>query len=145
MKTTLLSLVAVLIVCAACDTHDVRIEKKQLPTDAQTLLDNYFSDRTIAYIIKEKDDASIEYEVMFTDGTQIEFDKNGCWKEIKCQPQVPSALIPEPILSYVQTQYPGVHIIGIDRGDHAECYEIKLDKGIALMFDKDGAFMYINS
>lgn len=74
------------------------------------------------------------YDVIFTNGEKLEFDKSGDWTEVKCTAsEVPSQIVPEAIRSYVKTNYPNEKILQIER-DKKE-YEIKLSNRWEIKFD----------
>ena len=76
------------------------------------------------------------YDVIFSNGNNIEFDRNGEWEDIDCKSSfVPNAIVPNKIKSYVSSNYPGMRIIKIDR-DRKE-YGVDLSNGIELTFDKN--------
>lgn len=81
------------------------------------------------------------YDVIFTTGEKIEFDRNGNWTEIDCKrSSVPSKLVPTQINNYVNTNYSGNKILKIEK-DRNE-YEINLSNGVEIKFNKD--FMVID-
>lgn len=75
------------------------------------------------------------YDIIFTNGDKVEFDRNGNWTELKCKySQVPARLIPAAISSYVKKNYPSTKVLEIER-DRNE-YDVKLSNGIELTFNK---------
>ena len=76
------------------------------------------------------------YEVMFTNSIKIEFAGNGEWKEVKCKySTLPEGIVPQPIVDYVGTNFPGVSIYAIDRGYRD--VEVSLTNGLELTFDSN--------
>ena len=74
------------------------------------------------------------YDVVFTNGEKVEFDKAGEWTEVKCQQnEVPAQIIPETIRTYVKTNYPDTKIVQIEK-DKKE-YEVKLSNRWEIKFD----------
>ena len=74
------------------------------------------------------------YEVVFTNGSKVEFLKDGEWKEVECKySTVPTAIIPAQIASYVSQNYPDTQIVQIDRDKRD--YEVKLTNRLELTFD----------
>ena len=132
---TLAAIALMLIVCASAKADkDKPIDVSQLPETAQTTLKTYFSDRKIALAKVESGVFEKNYDVIFTNGDKIEFDKHGKWTEIQCkQSAVPSGLVPQKIAGYVNTNYAGCKIMEIER-DGKE-YEVKLSNGIELTFN----------
>ena len=74
------------------------------------------------------------YDVVFTNGEKVEFDKSGEWKEARCrQSEVPAQIVPEAIRNYVKTNYPDARILQIEYDDNE--YEIKLSNRWEITFD----------
>ena len=74
------------------------------------------------------------YDVIFTDGNKLEFDKQGNWKEINCKySAVPAGVIPAQILKYVSENYPDAKVLKIERDK--KDYEVKLSNRWELKFD----------
>ncbi len=117
------------------DERDRLITKEQLPAAAQSLLTTHFSNLKISLVKEDREFISRNYEVIFTDGTKVEFTRNGEWKELDCRKDaVPAALIPADIKNFVTERYPDAKILQIDRDNND--YEIKLSNKLELTFDK---------
>lgn len=115
--------------------NDRLIVKESLPKKAQLFIDSNFKNSKITYVKDERDFLERSYEVLFADGTKVEFDRNGEWKEVDCRrSSVPSAIVPAKILNYVNNSYPGVKVIQIER-DRID-YEVKLSNNLELTFNK---------
>ena len=92
--------------------NDKPIQVNQLPAKAQTFLNTYFKDHKVALAKQETELFYKSYDVVFTNGEKVEFDKAGEWTEVKCQQsEVPAQIIPEAIRTYVKTNYPDVKIL----------------------------------
>ncbi len=121
------------ILTASAD-NDTPITFEQLPKTAQTFITTHFPKHKVAYAKEERDLMKISYDVMFTDGTKLEFDKNGDWKEVDTKPAaVPSAIVPERIATYIRTNFPDAAIVAIDRTPRK--YEVELSNGLEVKFD----------
>lgn len=117
------------------DERDRVITKEQLPTAAQSLLTTHFSGLKISLVKEDREFISRNYEVIFKDGTKVEFTRNGEWKELDCRKSaVPAALIPASIKNFVTERYPDAKILQIDRDSND--YEVKLSNKLELTFDK---------
>lgn len=136
MKKFATLFVALFALCTAVRADNDRpIDRSQLPEAARTFLDRYFADGELLFAKMESDFMRKSYEVLFADGTQIEFDGSGNWEEIDCKRSaVPSEVVPAPILEHVRSSYPDASIVKIER-DRRE-YEVKLSNRIELTFDK---------
>ena len=85
------------------------------------------------------------YEVIFNNGDNLEFDKNGTWTSLECkQSTVPDAVVPAQILDYVKKNYQGVVIRQISKEDRG-AYEVELSNGLELKFNKSFQLVEIDS
>lgn len=142
IKTALVALFA-LVTLSACAAGDKPIEVSQLPTEVQIILKTHFDKKTIAMAKVESGIAEKNYDVVFTDGTKIEFDRKGRWTEIDAQRDaVPTALLPEKIQQYVAATYSGQWVVKIER-DRSE-YEVELSGGLEITFNKHFAVIDID-
>lgn len=120
---------------AAQASNDKPIQVNQMPQPAQQFINQYFVNNKIAIAKMETGFLDKSYEVIFTDGNKLEFDKKGNWKEVNCKYSfVPLRIIPTAILKYVTTNYPNVKVLKIER-DTKE-YEVKLSNQWELKFDR---------
>lgn len=134
---------AVLCSSAVFAAADRPVKVGELPQAAQTFLKTYFAKSEVAYAEMDDDVVKRDYEVVFRDGTKIEFDGKGEWKDIKCVGQsVPSALVPAQITSYVADNYPGESIVEIERGRYTT--EVKLTNDLELEFNKRNELIKID-
>lgn len=119
----------------SADERDKVITKEQLPAAAQQLLNEHFSGLKISLVKEDREFISRNYEVIFTDGTKVEFTRNGEWKELDCRKgEVPAALVPAEINKAVSERYPDAKILQIDRDRND--YEVRLSNRLELTFDK---------
>lgn len=102
---------------------------------AQEFLSAHFKDLTVAYAVEEQKYTGKEYEVVYTDRTEIEFRSDGQWESVgrKYSP-VPASIVPQPIQTFVSgSNYPGQFIRQIDR--NAYTWEVELSNGLEIKFD----------
>ena len=132
--------VLLLVVClftlqtVAWADDDKPIQVNQLPQAAQTFIKTYFSNQKVAMAKVETDWFDKSYDVIFTNGDKLEFDKKGVWTEVNCKySEVPVAVVPDAIKKYATTNYPEAKIIKIERDKHD--YEVKLTNGWEIKFD----------
>ena len=72
---------------------------------------------------------------LWTNGSKVEFRRNGAWKEVDCRySSLPAGIVSMPIETKVQELYPGAAVIKIER-DKQEV-EVKLNNGMELTFDR---------
>lgn len=133
LKASIAALLCLFVVSVnAVASNDKPIEVSQLPQTAQQVLKKDFSKMKVALAKMEFDTS---YDIIFTNGDKVEFDRNGNWTELKCKySQVPARLIPAAISSYVKKNYSSAKVLEIER-DRNE-YDVKLSNGIELTFNK---------
>lgn len=135
MKNWMIALVCVFTVStAAYADNDKPIAVSQLPAAAQQTLKKYFGSQKVAMAKMESGLLEKTYDVIFTNGEKIEFNRKGEWTEISCKSTtVPTALIPSAISKYIKANYPDAKVLSIERDK--EC-EVQLNNRIELTFDK---------
>ena len=139
-KTMIMKKLVFLLVClftlqtvARADDYKP-IQVTQMPQLAQQFIKQHFSDSKVALAKMESDFLYKSYEVIFTNGNKVEFDKKGNWEEVDCKhTSVPVAIIPAAIQKYVTTNYPDAKVLKIERDK--KDYEVKLSNRTELKFD----------
>ena len=133
-----------LLISITANAQETIIVRKQLPLNAQKLIKTNFSDKTIDYIIADKELISTDYSVKFTDGSEIDFSSNGIWTEIDCKrTAIPSKLVKPSIANYVNKKFPNTQIEKIEKSV-LKRQEIKLSNGLELEFNSKGEFVKID-
>lgn len=134
-KILLLIASAILLLPRPASADDDRtIAYGQLPAAARELIAAHFDGLRVSRSSVERTLFGREYKVLFSDGTKIEFDKEGAWKEIDCRRGfVPQALIPEAIRAAIDADFDGARVRSIER-DRRE-YDVELENGLDLTFD----------
>lgn len=113
---------------------DKSIRFNQLPQQAQQTVNQHFKDKKVAIVKKETDWISKSYDVIFTDGGKVEFDKNGNWTEVDCKPHaVPAFFVPAQIKTFVKTNYPNTKVSKIEKVRSG--YEVELSNNVEITFD----------
>lgn len=137
MKTRKIFIIAMvlILVLPACAERDRIITFNELPVSAQNFVKK-FTNKQTSFIKLEREGLRKEYDVIFTDGSTIEFNGDGVWTDVNCrQSKVPSSIVPTPILEYVQTKYKGASILQIEQ--YRQGYEIELSNDLEIKFDKN--------
>ncbi len=137
MKKILFAVVAIfsLGVFNVSADNDRIISKEMLPAKAQVFIDQFFPGLKISYAKEERDFLERSYEVVLADGSKLEFFRKGDWKEVDCRyNEVPAGVVPEPIVKFVNANYPDAKILQIEFDNHD--YEVKLSNRLELSFDK---------
>ena len=116
--------------------NDKPIQVSEMPKAAQLFIKNHFSDLSVAMAKVETDFLDKNYDVVFTNGNKVEFDKKGNWTNVDCEhTQVPVAILPEAIRQYVAKNYPDAKVLKIEVTDR-KGYDVELSNGFELEFDK---------
>ncbi|MBR6538306.1 MAG: PepSY-like domain-containing protein [Bacteroides sp.] len=116
--------------------NDKPITVNEMPQAAQTFIQTHFANHSVAMAKVESEILNKSYDVIFTNGDKIEFDKKGNWTNIDCEhTQVPLNVIPAEIRNFLTTNYSGVKLLQIEKNDR-KGYDVDLSNGIELEFDK---------
>ena len=141
--TFLMTVMASLMMLAGCEKDDRSVALNSLPQKAQTFVDTHFGGLTITSVVKEYDDLTYDYDVYFSNGTSIEFNRSGEWKDIDCHgSKVPDSVVPEKVLNYVKSNYPSNVIVQLTID--GLFYDVELDNDLDLVFGKGGDFVRID-
>ena len=141
MKKILMSLLCLIAVCTARapDDDDRPIRIDQLPEKAQSFIREHFKGVKVALAKMESDFFDRSYDVIFTNGNKVEFDRHGQWEEIECKyTEVPSSAVPEFIRRYVAENHADQKIWKLGYKDDRRFYEVKLSNRWELTFDLKG-------
>ena len=115
--------------------NDRPIVVGELPAVAREFLRTHFDGLEVSYAKVDEHFFDKEYKVVFVNGAKVEFAKDGAWKEVDCKyGEVPAAAVPRQIADEVARLFPACRIVSIER-DRSE-YEVKLDNGTELTFDR---------
>ena len=120
---------------------ETQITFSDLPTEAQNLINQYYSSDKISKIELEYTGGVIIYEVTFEDGQEIVFSESGEWQEIDAPSgmSIPSGIIPAGIEQYISDNYPDYGVNEINRTGYG--YNVELVTGLDLMFNFMGEFI----
>lgn len=120
--------------------NDRPITFNDLPQKAQQFISNTFKGDRVSYAKMERDILDVSYEVVLVSGTKIEFMRNGEWREVSMRySAIPAPLIPTPIADYVKQHHPNLNVVKIER--ERKTYEVKLNNGLQLRFDRSFRFI----
>ena len=107
MKKLILLLVCVLSIQVTMADNDKPISFAQLPQTAQKFVKQHFPKAKIALTKMETELFDKSYDVVFTNGDKLEFNKKGEWTEVNCKfSSVPVKVLPAQIKKYVEENYP---------------------------------------
>lgn len=140
MKKFMILMTSLVLSLTACSSEPQVGTFDTLPIQAQTFVTTYFDKSDIAFVLREREGFSYEYQVRLNDGTKIGFDANGNLEWIDGQGhEIPSGIVPEPIVNYVKEHHPKNYIIEYKVERHT--LEVELDNHIEIEFDKSGNFV----
>jgi len=116
--------------------QDRIVTYNELPENAKLIITQHFTTEGISLIKYDWEVFDSEYEVHYTNGTELSFTGKGELKKVDCgMKQVPDALIPEQVLSYVRSSYPNAFITEWEKDDRE--WKAELNNGIELVFNKN--------
>ena len=128
----LIGLVALQATAFAADDKPVKVT--DLPQTAQKFISDHFSGHKVAMAKMYSELFEKSYEVIFTNGDKVEFDRSGEWTEVQYREgAVPAAIVPAAITKYVTENYPDAYIRSIERDRHT--YEVNLSNRWEIKFD----------
>lgn len=135
---------SVIFTTAKADNEEITRDTSLLPENSRNFISTYFGQADISHIKIEKFLFRVKnYDVILTDGTNVEFDSSGEWQEIDGnKTSIPNALIPKEIQSYLQTSFVGKKVVSIER--ERGKYDVVLENGLELTFDKQGRLIEID-
>ena len=135
-KLFLIAAVVFMSLGVACAEADRPIAVENLPQQAQQFIKRYFSNVGVTFAKEDRDMLSREYEVLFADGSTVDFAANGEWKSVECKgTAVPADIVPQQIKDYVAKSYPDAQIRKIERDRND--YEVSLSNRLELKFNKE--------
>jgi len=135
-RKMLFTLIALMVFGTSANaSHDTPITVDKLPRPAKLMITKFFNNKKVALATMETGLFEKTYEVIFTDGDKLKFDRIGNWKEIKRKAaSVPTSLIPTQITAYIKEHYPNTKVMEIERDGRQ--YDVKLDNRLELTFNK---------
>ena len=121
---------------AAQANDDKPIKVEQLPQASQQFIKKHFAGKSIAIAKMESGILEKSYDVIFTNGDKLEFDRKGQWTDVDCKfSEVPASIVPKQIADYVKQNHKGVKILKIERERNR--HDVDLSNGWELTFDKN--------
>ena len=131
----LLIVLSLLSVMACAGNDKITSDTNVLPVSSRQFISDIQIDKNLIRISS--------YDVILTDGTNVEFNHKGEWKEIKRHGlPIPQAIIPEVIQDLIKKNYSSNKVVKIEK--EIRDYEIKLDNGLEMTFDLKGNLIDID-
>lgn len=121
-------------------TAQKKIDQTALPKAANEFLEKHFKGNAITTVKKEADHGEKGFEVRLADGTEIEFWKDGKYREVDGHDKpIPTEYINPKIVEYVAKHYPDKKITAIDYG--RKDVDVDLTGNLDLEFDTKEIFL----
>lgn len=139
-KLMMIAVMVLSVVFGASARDEYSHDLNTLPPAARTLLKSGFK-AGLSHIKIDRELGKIkDYTVILTDGSEIEFDNKGNWKDIEVSygKSVPASFVPTGVTEFVKKNHKGAKIVGIEKNRHG--YEVELSSGVEIIFDSNGAF-----
>ena len=91
---------------------------------------------TVAFAVEDPKFIGSEYEVTYTDRTEVDFRSDGEWSSVERKYEaVPASVVPAQIQEYVaKSNFPNQYIRKIERNKYT--WEIELSNGLEIKFDR---------
>ncbi len=140
MKSFIVSgIFALALLMTACS--DKPVVPEQLPNPVKTFIQQTYPGQTITFAQKDLELTGWKYEVFMADGTHIEFDTDDMWDKVESPmaKPIPMQLVPAPIATHLQANFPGAFVTKIDKERNG--YEVGLSTGMELKYNKQGALI----
>lgn len=140
-KIISLLVMAIVAVQFAFAADVITKDVNQLPLPARNFINKYFTKAQVTHIkIDSEMLESKKYEVLLTNGTEIDFDKKGNWMEVDSKKgKVPAALVPTFVTDYLKANnFTDEFVTKVER--EGKGTEVKLNTGLSFQFDKKGKF-----
>lgn len=133
-----------LLETAFADKKIYTTDTLQLPQAARQFIRTHFPGVGISHIKIEKEFwEGNEYDVILTNGVDLDFDKNGEWKEIDGhRTALPVSVLPQKIADYLKKNFPQASVVSIER--ERDGYEVKLADRREMKFTPDQDFLYFD-
>ena len=115
---------------------DFIISPESLPPNAKEFLQKNFNAQ-IGIVQVDKNN----YEVYLSDGTELEFDMDGSWREIESKFNPLNFNILPPILAdIIKNNYPNATMLEIKK--KINYYKIQLNNGLKVIIDFNGTILH---
>lgn len=134
-----LLLLSVILTAASCDKDEKEIGYNALPAKAQQFIAQYFPMAECTRAVCDRDGGTTEYEAWLSDGTELDFDKQGEWTSVDCKfSALPSGILPEVITTDIVARYPESPAYKVEKQPGG--YEIDIP-GWELYYNYQGTFI----
>ncbi len=131
-----LAIVATSILAINANAQERPSTFDKLPAAAREFLNTHFKGLTVAFVVEDPKMTGTEYEVTYTDRTEVDFNASGEWNSVERKySAIPDSVIPKQISDFISNgNYSGQYIRKIDK--ERLSWEVELSNGLELKFDK---------
>lgn len=131
------SIGSILGIALCIEKDKVTQDTTTLPAESRLFLSDHYPEAAVSHIKIEKNLLGTKgYDVILTNGVNVEFNRAGKWKEVEGHRTViPEALVPPAIIMYVRNNFADKEIVSIEK-ERRDC-KIKLNNGLELLFDRN--------
>ncbi len=133
--------VCMMLNLTSCEQETV-LEETQLPAEIKTYISTHFPDNTILQAVKDRDGVELTYDIILSDAITLEFNRKKEIIDISSTSKLPDSVIPDKILAYAGSKYPGNYIKDWEISDKNQ--QVELDNGLELVFTMSGDFLRID-
>lgn len=115
-------------------------DEQKLPAKARSFITQHFPQAKVSYVkIENELFKGKKYEVVLTNGVEIDFSNKGEWTEVDCKrEQVPAEVIPATVKKYVDSNFSSNFITQIEQNKLG--IEVELNNDLSIEFDRKGNF-----
>lgn len=146
MKKYILAALAVASLAAVpmVASNDRVITLAELPRIAQDFASKYFAAKQLGVVTLDNEVVSKTYDLIYADGTKLEFDGKGNWTEVSVPhgSSIPTGIVPAAIVSDLAKRFPQQSVQHIERKRRG--YELELSNGLDLVYNSKGRFVRID-
>lgn len=125
------------------DNNEQLLTEAELPENVKNFVTQNFANAKIQTALHEKNTLEgDEYKVQLADGTKLEFDQEGNWKEVSKEKQAIENLtfLPAALTDYVKNNYPTDGVEKVEKKPQG--FEVDLHPNdVELKFDQNGNFV----
>lgn len=144
MKKRILTFCIIIVaITYTCLAQKVVIPGAELPSEIKSYIATHFPNQSINIAIKDNDDYNKTFKIILDNLTKFEFNQKKEIIEIKGKFKLPNTVIPDKILTYVNSNYSGNFIVGWKLDNNKQ--EIELDNGIELEFKINDEFLRVDN
>jgi|SRR5690554_327567 len=121
------------------------IKPNNAPQEIKSYVSNYFPDCEIKKITREKEKGKKSYDVTLDCGVNLEFEDNNPMQmvDVDSDSKLPDAIIPQPILDYVNSNYQNSYIIGWEFEAKKTLQHVDLNTKEVLEFNMNHEFIRV--